>query len=131
MPLSDTPLTDEEQRELLELLRRVTSDLRFRQRARRRFIFLTAIIAFDLLVSVGSVVAIVRSQQAIHKVEKVQTTSAQEQFVSCQRDNTLRQAYITQWQPILDAAKQADDPKNRDTVQRFSVAFEGFKVHPC
>lgn len=77
--------------ELLEQLRKVGSDLGFRMRARKLFKILIAFVAFDLLISGVAVLALVQ-------VRRIQVTV-------CQRDNTFRQSYVNQWEPLI-----ADNP---------------------
>lgn len=114
MNVSPMEPTDDE---LIKELKRVRSDVGFRKWIRTRVKIVAALVAFDLIVSLISIAAIIG-------VRVVQQEG-------CHRDNDLRRAYINQWQPVLDDAKTKDDPSSRATVQRFEVTFEAFKTHPC
>lgn len=87
------------------------------------------LVALDLLASTLSIAAILGVRHI--------------QIESCQRDNTLRAAYVAQWQPVLDQppAPLTDNPTDADraryeagiqTRDRFQKSLEtGFKQHPC
>lgn len=115
--------------ELLGELKRVGSDLTFRRWTRHRVKIIALLVTFDLLVSVVSVLALL----GVHHVQRE----------SCQRDNQLRQAYVAQWQPVLDQppAPLSDNPTAEEkaryeaglqTRQQFQESLKnGFAQHGC
>jgi hypothetical protein len=103
--------------ELLNELKRVRSDLGFRQWISLRVRLVAALVAFDLIVSMLSIAAVIIAGNAQHS--------------ACSRDNDLRAAYTAQWQPLLDQAVQKADPEQADLRARFQTGLDGFKQHPC
>jgi hypothetical protein len=103
--------------ELLSELKRIRSDLGFRKWISLRVRIVAALIVFDLLISLLSVGAVAIALNAQHS--------------ACVRDDDLRAAYTAQWQPILDGAKQANDPRQVDVVHRFETGLAGFRQHGC
>jgi hypothetical protein len=89
----------------------------FRHWTRLRVKTVAALIVLDLLASGVSLFAVWKVSDVQHE--------------SCRRDNTLREAYVKQWSPLLEQARERDDPASRDTVERFSRAFEAFAQHDC
>lgn len=87
-------MTDQAQTdaELLEELKKVGTDLVFRQKTRRIMRRLMALTTFTFVISVISILAYVEVRDV--------------QIAECRRDNELRKAYVDQWRPIL-----ADSPK--------------------
>lgn len=100
----------DEQKALFKQLVRVSSSLNFRKWVRKMIWVLVGILVLNLSVA-GYTIYMTRQ--------------------SCLRDNRLRSAYVTQWQPLLDAAKKKDDPDSRNIVIRFEIGLSGFAQHSC
>lgn len=114
---------------LVEELKRVGSDLTFRQWARHRIKFVAGLVIFDMAVSIVSVLALLGVHHA--------------QVYACEQVNNLRSSYVAQWQPVLDqppAPLPADADEGArvryqaglETRQRFQESLDtGFKLEHC
>lgn len=122
------PASDDE--ELLVMLKRVGSDVAFRQKTRRWIKMIAAIAIVALLGALISLFAV----GAVRYVQKQ----------ACERDNELRKAYTNQWEPILSesplpepppegAPQEAVDAYNVQIKQRatFEASLDAFAQHPC
>lgn len=115
--------------ELVEQLHRVDSSLEFRGWTRRRIVALTVFVVLDLvatLLSSGAIVGVVIARRE-----------------SCDRDNALRSAYVTMWQPVLALPVPALPPDSSEQQKQMAAAQantrrvfqanlnDGFAQHGC
>lgn len=115
--------------ELLDELRRVRGDLTWREWVGRMVRRLAIVGVVALVAAVVSLAAVAGVLVGRHE--------------ACERDNDLRQAYIEQWQPILDQPTTDLPPNPTDQQrtqyeamvlvrQRFQASLTGgFATHEC
>ncbi len=98
--------TDEE---LVEQLRRVSSDLSFRHWVRKNLKWIVIFLVFNLVISFIAVYAFV-------KVRTIQKEN-------CEHFNAFKESYVNQWKPVLADSPPATPPAD-DAPQEVKEAYE-------